>query len=449
MNSGAKIQITRDVDADRNSLTRPVELIGAPENIKKAEQLIKDVIAEADAGGSPSLVARGFSTIQTGAEQLEIQVPNEKVGLIIGKGGETIKSLQTRSGARIQLIPQHLPEGDSSKERTVRVTGNKKQIDTAKEMIKEVMNQIPLKPSPLSATYPQQSYRPRGPSGPSGPTPHWGPPRSGTAHSQSAGGYDYPQRGMYPSQPSQYPPQSYSGYQQPPPQRSTYGWEQRPSHPPHHGGGGYDYYGQGGGGHVMDGPISGGPPKAHGPPQANYYGAPPASEYGQHASYPQSAPPPQHGYGHGYDEPKYDTQPPVYGASQPGAYPQQPSGGSQSGYGQQTYNKPPAYGMPPSQGPSPQSYGAPLRPAQEVPYQGPPASYGGAPQQQYPQQQQSYPYGPASDGYGQPAPGGPPHLILNRGSRLLHQVMLKAGMANPVGMVSTHNHNPVMASRSR
>ncbi|KAI3963098.1 hypothetical protein MKX01_000870 [Papaver californicum] len=145
-NSGAKIQITRDAEADRYATTRPVELIGSLENINKAEKLIRDVIAEADAGGSPSLVARGFNTVQASgaADQIQIQVPNEKVGLIIGKGGETIKSLQTRSGAKIQLIPQHLPDGDQSKERIVRVTGDKKHIEIAREMIKEVMNQIGL-----------------------------------------------------------------------------------------------------------------------------------------------------------------------------------------------------------------------------------------------------------------------------------------------------------------
>lgn len=144
INSGAKIQITRDAEADPNSITRPAELIGTLENINKAEKLIKDVIAEADAGGSPSLVARGFGNVHaTGAaEQILIQVPNEKVGLIIGKDGETIKNLQTRSGARIQLTPQHPSEGDQSRERTVRVSGDKKQIDMAKEMIKDVMNQI-------------------------------------------------------------------------------------------------------------------------------------------------------------------------------------------------------------------------------------------------------------------------------------------------------------------
>ncbi|KAG5048847.1 hypothetical protein JHK85_009950 [Glycine max] len=142
-NSGAKIQITRDADADPLCATRSVELIGSLESIDKAEKLMNVVIAEADAGGSPSLVARGLSPAQAtvGSEQIQIQVPNEKVGLIIGRSGETIKSLQTKSGVRIQLIPQHLPEGDDSKERTVQVTGDKRQIQIAQELIKEVMNQ--------------------------------------------------------------------------------------------------------------------------------------------------------------------------------------------------------------------------------------------------------------------------------------------------------------------
>jgi len=123
-NSGARIQITRDAEADPNSSTRPVELTGTLESINKAEQLIKDVIAEvegfrqaclpiiasfdffnifntsvsvwsyvryahaisycifflqADAGGSPALVARGFGAAYSGSEGHEMQVPNEKV----------------------------------------------------------------------------------------------------------------------------------------------------------------------------------------------------------------------------------------------------------------------------------------------------------------------------------------------------------------------------------
>ncbi|XP_018683382.2 uncharacterized protein LOC103989367 isoform X2 [Musa acuminata AAA Group] len=422
-NSGAKIQITRDAEADPHATIRPVELIGTLESINKAEKLIKDVIAEADAGGSPSLVARGFGTIQSGGEQFEIKVPNEKVGLIIGKGGETIKNLQTRSSARIQLIPQHLPEGDASKERTVRITGDKRQIESAKEMIKDVMNQTP-RPSPLSG-YSQQNYRPRGSTG----MPHWG--ARATAPTQPAMGYEHQQRGTYPpTQTTQYP-QPYGGYSQQPAPRggfSNTGWDQRSVH--NTSTGGYDYYGQGG-------PSAGSQAAMHnpmsGPSQAPVsYGQSQGPNYGHPTPYGQPAPT-QQNYGQGYHEPRYDSQAPsqqFYGqqtmSSQPGVYGQGTA--PQSGFGQQQSYIKPTYGVPPQE--VPPSYGAP--PPQDAPpsygvaprasqsgdstYQGQaPSSYGpGTLTQQYPygsnppsQPAPSYnqTYGPASgamDGYAQP-----------------------------------------------
>lgn len=44
--SGARIQITRDSEADPNAPTRPVQLLGTIDSINKAERLIKEVIAE-------------------------------------------------------------------------------------------------------------------------------------------------------------------------------------------------------------------------------------------------------------------------------------------------------------------------------------------------------------------------------------------------------------------
>ncbi|GAV58424.1 KH_1 domain-containing protein [Cephalotus follicularis] len=433
-NSGAKIQITRDSDADPDATTRPVEIIGELSSIDKAEKLIKAVIAEADAGGSPSLVARGLATAQAAeaSEQIEIQVPNEKVGLIIGKGGETIKGLQTKTGARIQLIPQHLPEGDGSKERTVRISGDKKEIEMARVMIKDVMNQT-VRPSSFSSGQSQQNYRARGPTGP----PQWTP--RGTYPAQPMP-YDYHQRGPYSSQNPQYQPPNYGGY---PPQQVaprsnlSSGWDYRPPYsmqggPPQTGG--YDYYG-GQVGHVSDHPVSGtapisghasgpSPVSAMGQPpsQANYnYGQPQGPDYGHAAPYSQSAPP-QQGYGHTYDEQKYDnhasTQYPYggHGGSQT-VYQQ---AGAQPGYApQQQYGKPPSYGVPP-QGLPPQSYGFRASQPGDAPYQAPISSaqsYGAnVPPQQYPYAstgaiQQAYPpYGSASaaDGYNQQPPASGP-----------------------------------------
>ncbi|KAK4341187.1 hypothetical protein RND71_039688 [Anisodus tanguticus] len=427
-NSGAKIQIMRDADTDPHAASRPVELIGTLENINKAEKLIKDVIAEADAGGSPALVARGFGTVQAVVgEQIEIQVPNEKVGLIIGKGGETIKSLQTRSGARIQLVP--LPsDGKESKERTVRVTGDKKQIEMAREMIKEVMSQLtllhstigfepgaldrnPVRPPTLSSGHGQQAFRPRG----GGAPPQWGP-RGG--HPGQFPGYDYHQRGQYSSRSPQYPLPAYGNY---PPQQTPRGgfgpgWEQRP--PASMQGPPSQVYGQclsicfSLKVHTDASGPSMGPPS-----QGNYnYGQPHGPDYGQ--SYPHQA---QHGqgYGHGYTDVKYDHQMAPqnqyggHGPSQPTSYPQS---GAHPSYGtHEQYGKPPSYGMHPQASHSqPYSHPRANQPG-EVPYQGPVSStqgYGASMphQQQYPyassgQMQQTYPaYGsaPAADGHNHP-----------------------------------------------
>ncbi|XP_020249771.1 far upstream element-binding protein 2-like isoform X2 [Asparagus officinalis] len=356
-NSGARIQITRDAEADPSSSSRPVELIGTLENINKAEQMIKDVIAEAVAGGSPALVARGFGAAQSSSEVHEMQVPNEKVGVIIGKGGETIKTLQTKSQARIQIIPQHLPEGDLSKERTVRITGNKKQIESAKIMIMEVMNQMPGRPSSFSAGH-TQSYHPRGPS----TQPQWGPrgPHPGQSQMQQGTAYDYPQRG----------------------------WEQRPAVPAQTPGG-YDYYAQGQG--------NGMGTQQHNSAPVNYYGQSQASGYSQHPNpYPQSGPPQQSYGGHGYNDPNYYNQAPtqqMYGqqqqpvSSQPGFYPQQANPTPQATYAQQPpYSKPAAYTG------APQSYGPPS---------------GGPTQQPYPSAQN---YGPTS-GYSQPSSQVAPNYV--------------------------------------
>ncbi|CAH9113939.1 unnamed protein product [Cuscuta epithymum] len=393
-NSGAKIQITRDADSDPHSITRSVTLIGTTESISKAEKLIKDVITEADAGGSPSLVARGFNPVQSVVgDQIELQVPIEKVGLIIGRNGETIKNLQRRSGARIQLV--QLSEGEQVKERTVRVSGDRKQIERAREMIQEVMDQH-VRASPVSTGFSQQqTFHPHGPV-----APQWGPPPHGPVQNP---GYDYRQRGPYQSpSPHQYPaPAAYGNYppQQAPP-RSGFGpsWDQRP--PP---------------------PMQQGPP----PLQVNYNYGP------SHPTYQQQPPP---SYAQNYGHPGHMPLPSNQYAAGQGMVPQQiaayPSqggltGGPATSYGgmqqqqqlqashvhqqQQQYNnqQPRGEAPPYNQQPLP-----PMQPAynqQQYPY----PSTGMPMQQMYPGPGPAYGHtAPSSDGYSQhpqqqPASVGP------------------------------------------
>merc|ERR1719336_481064 len=73
-----------------------------------------------------------------GGGMFEMNVPGHKVGLIIGKGGETIKQLQERSGAKIIII-QDSP--DAAHEKPLRITGDPGAVEAAKELVTEILNQ--------------------------------------------------------------------------------------------------------------------------------------------------------------------------------------------------------------------------------------------------------------------------------------------------------------------
>ncbi|KAG5524724.1 hypothetical protein RHGRI_031409 [Rhododendron griersonianum] len=404
LQSGAKIQVTRDMEADLNSPNRPVELTGTPEQIAKAEQLIQEVLSEAEAGGS---VGNRRVPGQLSGEQYVTKIPNNKVGLVIGKGGETIKNMQATSGARIQVIPLHLPPGDPSTERTLQIDGTNEQIEAAKQLVNEVISQNRPRNPGMGGGYSQQGYQTR-------------PPMQQT-------GYGYVQPGAYPGPTPQYnvPQQQYPGY---PPQPASggyaTGWDPTTGAPNQQTsqGGGYDYYGQ-------QQQASSGPTASV--DNASYgYSQPPASGYNtQGQGYPQEgyggyqAPAPQPGYGQpaqGYDQQQaYTTTAPVQGdtsqapqgytttAQQPSpnaaSYP--PQGSTQPGYGVPASQ--PGYGTQPPSGYGP-NYGLPQaqkppgsQPAYGQQPQQSPTAQGGYVQPGYPQSQGP----PAQAGYAQPDSG--------------------------------------------
>ncbi|XP_044405628.1 far upstream element-binding protein 3-like [Triticum aestivum] len=106
--SGAKIQVTGDMDVQPGSQTRSVDLSGTPDQINRAEELIIGVLAEADARSSGTISNRKYNAAQPGAEQFQMQISNNKV------------------------IPLHLPPGDTSTERTLYIDGTAQQIEIAK-----------------------------------------------------------------------------------------------------------------------------------------------------------------------------------------------------------------------------------------------------------------------------------------------------------------------------
>ncbi|RDX62890.1 Far upstream element-binding protein 1 [Mucuna pruriens] len=433
LQSGAKIQVTRDMDADPTSLTRMVELMGTPEAIASAEKLVNEVLAEAESGGS-GIVARRL-TGQAGSDEFVMKIPNNKVGLIIGKGGETIKNMQASTGARIQVIPLHLPPGDPSTERTLKIDGTPEQIESAKQLVNQVISgENRVRNPAMSGGYPQQGYQSRPPS-------NWAPPAP-----MQQPGYGYVQPGAYSGPSPQYnmsqPP--YAGY--PPQQPGGYStnWDQSTAAPHQQSthAGGYDYYNQqpqqpqnpGGPAPPADGSAynysqqpSGYSQPGQGYAQDSYnaYNAQSQSGYGQQPTYDQ-----QQGYGSvasygGGSNPAQEGHTSNYAsqgdsAQAPSA---QPNSVAQQGYptnqqpSSNTANYPPqgtpqpGYGVPPTSqaayGSQPQpGYASGYGPSQSQKPSGNPPVYG---QSQSPSAggygQSAYPAQPPPSGYAQPESG--------------------------------------------
>lgn len=68
-----------------------------------------------------------------------ISVPNECVGLIIGKGGEIIRQLQQESGAKIQVAKKEI---QNTGVRNVFIDGPPERYEAAKKMIENIVEEV-------------------------------------------------------------------------------------------------------------------------------------------------------------------------------------------------------------------------------------------------------------------------------------------------------------------
>jgi len=137
--SGCKIQMAQD---SQGMPERQCTLTGPPSAIAQARSAIERIIASegTGGGGGPPRGGGGMGAPGGGGGggMFEMSVPGHKVGLIIGKGGETIKQLQERSGAKIIII-QDSPE--AAHEKPLRITGDPGAVEAAKELVTEILNQ--------------------------------------------------------------------------------------------------------------------------------------------------------------------------------------------------------------------------------------------------------------------------------------------------------------------
>uniref|UniRef100_A0A3Q3FWT5 Far upstream element (FUSE) binding protein 3 n=1 Tax=Labrus bergylta TaxID=56723 RepID=A0A3Q3FWT5_9LABR len=108
-------------------LDRPCTLTGSPENIEQAKRLLSEIVEQCRYGPGFHCDMDGNSSIQ------QILIPANKVGLVIGKGGETIKQLQERTGVQMIMIQDDpMPTGA---DKPLRITGDPHKVQQARELV--------------------------------------------------------------------------------------------------------------------------------------------------------------------------------------------------------------------------------------------------------------------------------------------------------------------------
>ncbi|XP_018588303.1 far upstream element-binding protein 3 isoform X3 [Scleropages formosus] len=128
LESGCKIQIAAD---SGGMMDRPCTLTGSPENIEQAKRLLGQIVDRCRSSPGFHNEMDGSSSIQ------EILIPASKVGLVIGKGGDTIKQLQERTGVKMIMIQDGpLPTGA---DKPLRITGDPYKVQQARELVIEII----------------------------------------------------------------------------------------------------------------------------------------------------------------------------------------------------------------------------------------------------------------------------------------------------------------------
>jgi far upstream element-binding protein len=131
---------------------RPVNLIGSREAAAKAKDLIMEIVesdsksaatkdrvpASRDGGRDPGY-GGGFGGAVADKINDSIFVPSEAVGMIIGKGGETIKDMQATTGCKINVSPS---SGPGEVEREIGLVGSRDAIAAAKRAIEDKVEAV-------------------------------------------------------------------------------------------------------------------------------------------------------------------------------------------------------------------------------------------------------------------------------------------------------------------
>ncbi|KAI6189601.1 hypothetical protein M3Y97_00026000 [Aphelenchoides bicaudatus] len=134
---GVKMLLIQDNQAV-GTQPKPLRITGLAEKVEQAKRAIELLLSNDENnrmggnGGGQQMLMQPNQQLNQQRSVGEVIVPRSSVGIIIGKGGETIKRLASESGTKIQFKPDDNP---MSQERCAVIQGTPSQIERATNLI--------------------------------------------------------------------------------------------------------------------------------------------------------------------------------------------------------------------------------------------------------------------------------------------------------------------------
>merc|ERR1719233_1889258 len=114
--SGAKMMMIQD-NTVNTGMEKPLKITGEQHQVDRAKELLNELIENQQQEYQNSGGDRGVPRYGSGTDSMEFKVPRQTVGIIIGKKGNMIHSIQEDTNAKVQF-----KDDDGSEERVCIIT---------------------------------------------------------------------------------------------------------------------------------------------------------------------------------------------------------------------------------------------------------------------------------------------------------------------------------------
>ncbi|KAI1289434.1 Far upstream element-binding protein 1 [Halotydeus destructor] len=136
--AGVKMTIFQQT-SDASDVPKQLRIVGAPDKVDYAKELVNDLLTEKELEAAKvkttKAITNEYGTVRGGS--VEVAVPPQYIGLVIGKGGESIKRIQAETGTKIQF---DTTKSDAKGNKICQISGPSDCVKRAEELIQEIID---------------------------------------------------------------------------------------------------------------------------------------------------------------------------------------------------------------------------------------------------------------------------------------------------------------------